>query len=432
MTGLLQGLPRRVRLALAVIGAVVPFVAVLVFANLWVYRPLQRDIEVIADDIQSRFEDVSRLQLMLARSAMPPNDFLIHGGTDERIRFELIAGQIERLFGELLRNTDFGHPNEEQRLSEMVRRWAVARQMGTVLLDWPSETRLTDGAAAMERFDREVDQLTEEAESLLAHVRLELEGARDSALERRHDLNRFVALATAMAGILTLLLVTLLTRGSRPPTISARPSVVDAQTLPEAPGAALAPDPLPMADLAPARELAGGTGVDKAEQAVDPLTRLWSRGSLQRQLAIETERAMVLETPSSLAIVEIDGFDQLAEQYGEHLLSALVLSVADRVRHVSRSTDFPARTSTGEFAVLMPATDVKQATEIAERLRAQIGDTPVAIGRRTASVTVSIGVAGDALGRAGQVGASTLLGRADQAVHRARRAGGNRVERSGA
>ena len=141
---------------------------------------------------------------------------------------------------------------------------------------------------------------------------------------------------------------------------------------------------------------------------------------------------MVLETPSSLAIVEIDGFDQLAEQYGEHLLSSLVLSVADRVRHVSRSTDFPARTSTGEFAVLMPATDVKQATEIAERLRSQVGDTPVAIGRRTASVTVSIGVAGDALGRAGQVGASTLLGRADQAVHRARRAGGNRVERSGA
>lgn len=408
------------------IGAVVPFVAVLAFANLWVYRPLQRDIEVIAQDIQTRFEDVSRLQLLLARSAMPPNDFLIHGGEDERIRFELIAGQIESLFGVLVRNTDFDHPTEGQRLSEMVRRWAEARQMGTVLLAWPVETRLTDGAVAMERFDREVDQLTEDAESLLAHVRLELDEARDGALRRRHDLNRFVALATAMAGILTLLLVTLLVRGSRLPSLAARAREAGVPALPQA------PTPVPMEPPpAPERQAPAESAPAAPELAVDPLTRLWSRGSLQRQLAIETERAMVLETPSSLAIVEIDGFDQLAEQYGEHLLNALVLSVADRVRHVSRSTDFPARTSTGEFAVLMPATDVSQAAEIAERLRLQIADTPVAIGRRNASVTVSIGVAGDALGRAGQVGASTLLGRADQAVNRARRAGGNRVARSG-
>ena len=213
--------------------------------------------------------------------------------------------------------------------------------------------------------------------------------------------------------------------------VSSRSGAAEAPVLPEAPAIDAPVATSHEADLAPARDLVAGTA-RPAEHAVDPLTRLWSRGSLQRQLAIETERAMVLETPSSLAIVEIDGFDQLTEQYGEHLLSALVLAVADRVRHVSRSTDFPARTSTGEFAVLMPATDVHQATEIAQRLRAQIADTPVSIGRRTASVTVSIGVAGDSLGRAGQVGASTLLGRADQAVHRARRAGGNRVERSGA
>ena len=262
-------------------GAVVPFVAVLLFANLWVYRPLQRDIEVIADDVQARFEDVSRLQLMLARSAMPPNDFLIHGGADERIRFELIAGQIERLFGELLRNTDFGHPNEEQRLSEMMRRWAVARQMGTVLLDWPSETRLTDGAAAMERFDREVDQLTEEAESLLAHVRLELEDARDAALERRHDLNRFVALATAMAGILTLLLVTLLTRGSRAPTVSAKPTVADRAAIEKAIDEVMAANPDKVAQAKEKPSMAGwfvgqvmkATGGKANPQAVNALLK---------------------------------------------------------------------------------------------------------------------------------------------------------------
>jgi len=442
MTRLPNGLPFRFRLALALVGAVLPFVTVLVFANIWVYRPMQDDVQLSSSEIQDRFEEVSRLQLLLSRSAMPPNDYLLHGAEDERIRFELISGQIETLFKSLLNDDGFGRPDQEKRLTDMLRRWAVARQMGLALLSWPDETRHSDAAAAMERFDREVDQLTEDAEALLAHVRLALDEARTGALRRRHDLNRFVALAVSMAGILTLVLVTLLSRAgtARPMRTPPTPELPAAPPRPalEPPLAELAfePSPAPIVEFAPevvpseAEKVSNEAG--KQEPAVDPLTRLWSRGSLQRQLAIETERAMVLETPSSVALIEIDGFDQLEERYGESLLDSLVLSVSERVRHVIRSTDFPCRSNKGEFAVLMPATDLNQAVEISERLRHQVADTPVSIGRRTASVTISIGVAGDSQRRAGQVGASTLLGRADQALHRARRAGGNRVERSGA
>jgi len=440
MTRLPQGLPFRFRLTFALIGAVLPFATVLLFANLWVYRPMQDDIQLTSSQIQDRFEEVSRLQLMLSRSAMPPNDYLLHGAKDERIRFELISGQIETLFKGLLNDQGFGRPEQEKRLTDMLRRWAVARQMGLALLSWPDETRHSDAAAAMERFDRELDLLTEEAEALLAHVRVELDEARNKALRRRHDLNRFVALALAMAGILTLILVTLLARTgasagrvrkppmpelpAAPPRPAAEPQLVDL-----VPEFAFEPALPAVADTV---EAAGDAAAGKQEPAVDPLTRLWSRGSLQRQLVIETERAMVLETPSSVALIEIDGFGEMEERYGESLLDSLVLSLSERVRHVIRSTDFPSRSNKGEFAVLMPATDINQAVEIAERLRHQVADTPVSIGRRTASVTVSIGVAGDSSRRAGQVGASTLLGRADQALHRARRAGGNRVERSGA
>ncbi len=450
MTRLLQGLPFRFRLALALIGAVLPFATVLLFANLWVYRPMQDDVQLTSSQIQDRFEEVSRLQLLLSRSAMPPNDYLLHGAKDERIRFELLAGQIETLFKGLLNDQGFGRPEQEKRLTDMLRRWAVARQMGLALLSWPDETRHSDAAAAMERFDREVDLLTEEAESLLAHVRVELDEARNKALRRRHDLNRFVALAVAMAGILTLILVTLLARTGVSSGRLRKPPMPELPAAPPRPATesvlgesvlefAFEPAP-PAADETfefagddGAREDGAGSDVaGKQEPAVDPLTRLWSRGSLQRQLVIETERAMVLETPSSVALIEIDGFGEMEERYGDALLDSLVLSLSERVRHVIRSTDFPSRSNKGEFAVLMPATDINQAVEIAERLRHQVADTPVSIGRRTASVTISVGVAGDSSRRAGQVGASTLLGRADQALHRARRAGGNRVERSGA
>ncbi|MCB1890136.1 MAG: GGDEF domain-containing protein [Rhodocyclaceae bacterium] len=424
-----QSLTSRFRLSLALAAAALPFVTVLVFANVWVYGPMQDDLQVISDEIQARFEEVGSLQLLLAQSAMPPNDFLIHGGSDERIRFELMAGRIESIFGDLMRSTSVAHAEEQRRLSDMVQRWAVARKMGDALLTWPPETRLTEGAVVMERFDRELDQLTEDAEALLAHVRVELEGARDQSIKRRHDLNRFVALATAMAGILTLVLMTLLGRNVGEPR-TVRRSVAQPPSLP--------PSPSPPKEEAPVEALADEQPSPRqlesppaGEPAVDPLTRLWSRGSLQRQLAIETERAMVLETPSSIAIIEIDGFDSLEERYGEAAVVPVVLAVSERLRHIIRSTDFPARSNAGEFAVLMPATDLRQAVELADRLRREVADAPVSIGRRTASITVSIGVAGDGVGRAGQVGASTLLGRADQAMHRARRAGGNRVERSG-
>ncbi len=434
MIRIFQRLSSRVRLSLALSAAALPFVTVLVFANVWVYGPMKDDLQVISDEIQARFEEVGSLQLLLAQSAMPPNDFLIHGASDERIRFELMAGRIESLFGDLMRSTSLSHGEEQRRLSDMVRRWAVARKMGDSLLTWPPATRLTEGAVVMERFDRELDQLTEDAEALLAHVRVELEEARDASIKRRHDLNRFVALATAMAGILTLVLMALLGRGVGEPG-TARSGMGRPPTLPPSPE----PEVALASVFAPAKDDPAPDAVPRAlepeaggEPAVDPLTRLWSRGSLQRQLAIETERAMVLETPSSIAIIEIDGFDQLAERYGEDALAPVVLAVSERLRHIVRSTDFPARSNTGEFALLMPATDLRQAVDLADRLRQEVADVPVSIGRRTASITVSVGVAGDSVGRAGQVGASTLLGRADQAMHRARRAGGNRVERSGA
>ncbi|MCB1956208.1 MAG: GGDEF domain-containing protein [Rhodocyclaceae bacterium] len=432
MMRILQRLSSRVRLSLALAAAALPFVTVLVFANLWVYGPMKVDLQVISDEVQARFEEVGRLQLLLAQCAMPPNDFLIHGASDERIRFELMAGRIESIFGNLLRTVSATHEAEQKRLGDMVRRWAVARKMGDSLLTWPAESRLTSGAEFMERFDRELDQLTEDAEALLAHVRVELEDARDLSIRRRHDLNRFVGLATAMAGILTLLLMTLLGRAVSEP-VAARSTAVPPPILPPSPVLATEPavpdfsDEPPPASVEAVAPMAGSG----QEPAVDPLTRLWSRGSLQRQLAIETERAMVLETPSSIAIIEIDGFDQLAERYGEESLSSVVLTVSERLRHIIRSTDFPSRSNAGEFAVLMPATDIRQAVALSERLCQEVAEVPVSIGRRTASITVSIGVAGDSVGRAGQVGASTLLGRADQAMHRARRAGGNRVERSG-
>lgn len=417
----MQGLSLRLRLVFALAAAVLPFAIVLVFANLWVYRPLQDDVQQLSDQMQRRFEDVANLQLLLARSAMPPNDYLIHGGQDERVRFELLAGRIESALKNLRQSVDPDHPSEVARVAEMLERWASAHAMGVALLQWDRARPVAEAARDMEAFDRRIDDLTEEAEALLAHVRVELEEARTRAVRRRHDLNRFVALSTVVAGILTVFLVAYLGRVITGPA-ARRPGARRGKPVKEAGRGDANGDAEPGERASP---YAGGL------QAIDPATRMWSRGSLQEQLATETERAMVLDTPSSLMLIQVDQFGDILEQLGAPAADAMLATVAERIRHVVRQTDFPARSGEAEFAVLMPATDLALAVEIAQRICAHVAETSLTAANRAIAITVSVGVAGDAVARSGHAGASTLLGRADQAVHRARRAGGNRVASSG-
>lgn len=421
MIALLQGLPLRVRVIVALAAAVVPFATVLVFANLWVYQPMQDDVQLLSDEIQGRFEEVASLQLLLVRSAMPPNDYLVHGREDERIRFEILAGRVETTLKSLQRAGDDRHPRERARLADMAERWGAVRSIGDTLLHWPSGRPLAEAADAMEDFDRRIEALAEDAESLLAHVRLELEEARTRAIRRRHDLNRFVALSTVVAGILTVLLVAYLGRvlmnplGPRPPITRRETAASNGRReSADAPGV---PEEVSPSDPAP---------------AIDAVTRMWSRPSLHHQLAIETERAMVLETPSSLMLLSIDQFSEISAHADPQAVDRVLMFVAERIRHVIRQTDFPARSGEAEFAVLMPATELARAAEIAARICAHIAERPVTVGGISSAVTVSVGVAGDVSARAGHAGASTLLGRADQALHRAHRLGGNRVELSGA
>ena len=426
MIDLLKGLPLRVRLLIAMVCAVLPFSLVLLFANLWVYQPLKDDLELVSEEIQQRFEEISGLQLLLVRSAMPPNDYLIHGRDDERIRFEVLAARIESVMAALHNKTADGHVEERDRLDDMRNRWDEVRRQGIALLNWPAQTRLTEGAVAMERFDRRVDGLVEDAELLLAHVRGELEEARSRAMRRRHDLNRFVALSTVLAGILTVLMVTYLARMLMRPMGAGR----SLQKPPE-PTIGVPRDALDRRSSALEAAINPVSPADPGP-AVDPLTHMWSRRSLHSQLAIETERALVLQTPSSLMILEIDHFAEVRDRNGASAGDAILIAVAERIRHVVRHTDFPARSGDAEFVVLMPATELASAEDIAERIREHIADKAVSADGHAVPVTASIGIAGDVSARGGHAGASTLLGRADQALHRARRAGGNRVERAGA
>lgn len=143
----------------------------------------------------------------------------------------------------------------------------------------------------------------------------------------------------------------------------------------------------------------------------DSLTGLPNRRSLEKCLDEEIARADHDGVSLSLALFDLDGFKAYNDANG-HLAGDQMLCrlTHNWLRHV-RDTDFLARWGGDEFMVLLPGCDLNFAAPIVERLRIS---TPV-------GQTCSAGLAT----RLPDESTEDLINRADEALYRAKAAGGD-------
>ncbi len=127
--------------------------------------------------------------------------------------------------------------------------------------------------------------------------------------------------------------------------------------------------------------------------------------------------------PLSVIIADVDVFKSINDTYG-HLIGDKVLQgIAGRLRSAARCGDVVGRYGGDEFLIVLKNTPARTARGIAERMRARVGDEPLDLDGRAVRVTLSAGVG---TARATDDG-ERLIGRADAALYRAKRAGRNRV-----
>lgn len=158
----------------------------------------------------------------------------------------------------------------------------------------------------------------------------------------------------------------------------------------------------------------------------DPLTGLYNRRHMDKQLEIHVANAAARGKPVSLLTVDVDFFKPINDTHGHDVGDRVLQELAVRLKAQVRAIDLCCRMGGEEFVVILPETDLQVGFTVAERLRRNIAGKPFNAGAKQGplSITVSIGVA--AYESAADTPAS-ILKRADEALYEAKRAGRNRV-----
>jgi len=156
----------------------------------------------------------------------------------------------------------------------------------------------------------------------------------------------------------------------------------------------------------------------------DVLTEAYNRRYFDRRLVEELDRCRRYGRSLGLVMLDLDHFKEVNDLHG-HLFGDETLRRSVKAwASVLRSSDILARYGGEEFCVLLPETELPEASLLAERVRAATSASEIEYGGRVARITASAGVAASRPGD----GPDDILRRVDEALYRAKAGGRNRVE----
>ena len=156
----------------------------------------------------------------------------------------------------------------------------------------------------------------------------------------------------------------------------------------------------------------------------DSLTGLYNKRWFSKALSSEIKNCRRLSAPLSLMVLDVDHFKGFNDTFG-HIAGDKVLKTLGRLMRAGiRESDIACRYGGEEFSIILPKTRLKQAMEIAERLRQKFEMTEFNTDTdRPGQATISIGVTELSARETGK----SFFGRADKALYTAKSSGRNQV-----
>lgn len=158
----------------------------------------------------------------------------------------------------------------------------------------------------------------------------------------------------------------------------------------------------------------------------DGLTGLFNHKTATEKLASALRFAQADQQPLSVAMIDIDHFKKVNDNYGHQVGDQVIRSMAWFLTQRLRKSDIVGRYGGEEFLLILPHADADLAMEVLDRIRSDFGQIEHPFNETWFSATFSGGVAQLRPGTS----AAELIKQADEALYQAKLAGRNRIVKS--
>ncbi|MEP3047333.1 MAG: GGDEF domain-containing protein [Roseibium sp.] len=163
------------------------------------------------------------------------------------------------------------------------------------------------------------------------------------------------------------------------------------------------------------------------ESLTDELTTLNNRKHFENSIERVINQAEESDRGFSLLMTDIDHFKQFNDTFGHQTGDQVLRLVALAAKQNIKSEDIACRYGGEEFAIILPHTNLEEATAIGERIREAVMSKELvkrSTGENLGRITISVGVATYAKHETVQ----SIVARADEAMYLAKNAGRNLVK----
>jgi diguanylate cyclase len=157
----------------------------------------------------------------------------------------------------------------------------------------------------------------------------------------------------------------------------------------------------------------------------DSLTRLSNRRAFDERLSAIYDSSIGLQM-TGLVLLDIDHFKRINDTHGHPVGDKILASVAQLIKTTVHKSGFVARSGGEEFAIILDGNNPEEITEICERIRTTLQETPFRSSKSGADygqVTISIGFSMASRAE----GPGELYSQADIALYYAKENGRNRT-----
>ena len=155
----------------------------------------------------------------------------------------------------------------------------------------------------------------------------------------------------------------------------------------------------------------------------DALTGALNRRGLDSAFEREAARADRRRSGMCIALLDIDNFKKLNDTYGHQTGDEALVHLTQLVQRNIRPNDVLARYGGEEFVILLPDTNIEEASVVLTRLQRELTKEFFLHGQDKLLITFSAGVAVRQPGETQE----QVIGRSDKALYAAKAAGKNRV-----